>query len=223
MHACTPHTHWDTHEVLPEAQKYCCFVCWKYSGAKLSLCHKLCVLLIWAYSFTRQGLSDLVEHTEYLNYMSNFKKLKERNLEQLWEDCIKPTNQEGNNVPMQKLMRLPATPHTQEWDDDPETWNPPVVLLSIGLHCHGLSSYKTSLGHLYNLSLAVTDNCSPLSLEKQGLRDPVLYFSHMLNLVKEEMQLGLMASHFIPVHNISKNPEECPIFCIYPVIFYLSQ
>lgn len=26
-------------------------------------------------------------------------------------------------------------------------------------HCHGLSSYKTSLGHLYNLSLAVTDNC----------------------------------------------------------------
>lgn len=45
-----------------------------------------------------------------------------------------PPNQEGNNVPMQSLWGFPATPRTQEWDDDPETWNPPVVLLSIGLH-----------------------------------------------------------------------------------------
>lgn len=96
--------------------------------------------------------------------MSNLKKLKGEVFRTTLRGPHKtPTKQEGNSVPDAKLPRLPChTPYSRMGGlpgdmepTDSATFHRPS-------RCRGLSSYKNNLGHLYNLSLAVTDNCLAL-------------------------------------------------------------
>ena len=82
------------------------------------------------YSFTKLGLLDLLEHTAYLNYVFNLKKLKREVFGTSLRGPHKTPSEKGNSVPYAKLMRLPS--HTSY--STMGTWSPPVVVLSTGLH-----------------------------------------------------------------------------------------